>query len=527
MNKSNNYSAVGEWIETAKNNNPVWIGDVRESFAGIPDCFPVSMLITLLDGTEKEFNCPVPDWHSDGERDFLAEYLCSFMYNALSALGGRKYKLCYDKKNEKLCRLAEQAEKALRASDQGFSRIIRETERIAGLIPEISTHGEESGKAGNVISRLRSAAEKALSGTRAGIDVGGTDIKLAVSVNGHLVETMEYDWNPGAFSSAGEILEPILSLAEALLEKSGTEHFDGIGLSFPDVVMLDRICGGETPKTQGIRLNRRVDYEAEFAEIASLGTKLSGLCAPGAPVRIANDGSVAAFTSAVEIAFSPDASSVADGVFSHALGTSLGTGWINRSCEIPLIPLEFYDSVIDLGSYGKKCLPASDIRSTCSSSGVQSVDRYLGQASAFRYAFEEDPELLNGYITDSCRIISEPSDLRKPCLEHLMREAEKGNPAAERVFLRIGESFGQISREIIYLLSPETDKRYIFGRFVKYQKVFELLRKGFNSVLPGVVLLQADDSLAFSPLMQELALRKDITVAQFGQAVGAVYFSGM
>ena len=55
------YSIVGEWIETAKNNNPVWIGDVRESFAGIPDCFPVSMLITLLDGTEKEFNCPVPD----------------------------------------------------------------------------------------------------------------------------------------------------------------------------------------------------------------------------------------------------------------------------------------------------------------------------------------------------------------------------------------------------------------------------------------------------------------------------------
>ncbi|MDO5444443.1 MAG: hypothetical protein Q4F31_02355 [Eubacteriales bacterium] len=522
-----NNTIIEKWITAAKNNEPVWIGDVRESFSEMPDCLPLSMIIILLDGTERVLDCAVPDWHSDEEKMFLAEYLCSFMYNALSALGGKKYELHYDRSNEKLRSLAEEAEQKLRSPDKGFSRIIRETERIARLTPESGTCDKHEKSADSVSAHLRSAAEKALSGTRIGIDVGGTDIKFAVSVNGHLSETMEYDWNPGSFSSAAEIIEPILSLTGTLLERSGAKSFDGIGLSFPDVVMLDRICGGETPKTQGIRCNPDVDYETEFSEIASLGAKLSELCRPGAPVKIANDGSVAAFTSAVEISFGPDSASVEEGAFSHALGTSLGTGWINRNCEIPLIPLEFYDSVIDLGSSEKKNLPAGNLCSTCSNSGVQSVDRYLGQASAFRYAYEEDPELLNGFITESCSIISEPSDMRKPCLEHLMREAEKGNPAAERVFTRIGESFAQISREIIFLLNPETDKRYLFGRFVKYQKVFELIKEGFESVLPGITLLQADDSLAFSPLMRELAERKDITVAQFGQAVGSTYFSGM
>lgn len=527
MNEKMKTNSIGKWIETAKKNEAVWIGDVRESFAAEPGRLSVFLRLSLLDGTERTFDCSVPEWSSDEERAFLAEYLCSFMYNALSALGGKKYELLCDEGNRELCLLLEEAEAELRSPEKGFSRIIRETERIARLTPEFGTCSGKRESSGNVSRKLRSAAEKALSGIRIGIDVGGTDIKLAVSENGRLTDTMEYDWNPGSFSTASEIVGPILSLAGTLLEKSGAKSFDGIGLSFPDVVMLDRICGGETPKTQGIHRNRTVDYESEFAEIASLGEKLAEMCRPGAPVRIANDGSVAAFTSAVEISFSSDASSVEFGAFSHALGTSLGTGWINRNCEIPMIPLEFYDSVIDLGSCGKKDLPSADLRSTCSSSGVQSVDRYLGQASAFRFAFEEDPNLLSGFIDSSFHILSEPSDMRKPCLEHLMLEAEKGNASAERVFVRIGECFGQISREIVYLLSPETDNRVLFGRFVKYQRVFELIKRGFESVLPGITLLQADDSLAFSPLMRELAVRKDITVAQFGQAVGAIYFSEM
>ena len=42
--------------------------------------------------------------------------------------------------------------------------------------------------------------------------------------------------------------------------------------------------------------------------------------------------------------------------------------------------------------------------------------------------------------------------------------------------------------------------------------------------MPELELIPADDTLACSPLMLQLAAREDATVAQFGQAVGAVYF---
>ena len=41
---------------------------------------------------------------------------------------------------------------------------------------------------------------------------------------------------------------------------------------------------------------------------------------------------------------------------------------------------------------------------------------------------------------------------------------------------------------------------------------------------PELRLLAADGSLANTPLMRQLAARPDCTVAQFAQAVGAVYY---
>ena len=45
-----------------------------------------------------------------------------------------------------------------------------------------------------------------------------------------------------------------------------------------------------------------------------------------------------------------------------------------------------------------------------------------------------------------------------------------------------------------------------------------------DAALNELELIPADDTLACSPLMLQLAAREDATVAQFGQAVGAVYF---
>ena len=45
--------------------------------------------------------------------------------------------------------------------------------------------------------------------------------------------------------------------------------------------------------------------------------------------------------------------------------------------------------------------------------------------------------------------------------------------------------------------------------------------------MPEVSLIAADDGLARSGLMRQLAAREDVTVAQFAQAVSAIYYSRM
>ena len=61
-----------------------------------------------------------------------------------------------------------------------------------------------------------------------------------------------------------------------------------------------------------------------------------------------NDGPMASFTAAVEIAASPNAAEVANGIFAHTLGTDLGTGIALGDGSIPEIPLEAYNMVITL-----------------------------------------------------------------------------------------------------------------------------------------------------------------------------------
>ena len=528
---------TAQWIKKAQSGQPVWIGDVRKAFERLEktggDCQKISLTVVTVEGKEKSFRFPLPYWTDASEREFIRDYMCASVYNILSALGGREIKFDCDRENEVLRSLVKDIQTAFLPDAAGYGRITREIKRIERLTGEKGAYSLREGNRrtdGEALSAwLKRVSEKSLKGVRAGIDVGGTDIKCIAAVDGELRAYSEYDWNPSAFTAGEQLVEPIIELAEELLRRIGAECFDGIGLSFPDVAVRNRICGGETPKTAGIRECADADYEKEFEKIFSVNEKLEKLCSPEARVRIINDGFAAAFTSAVELAYGNAPQGVEQGIFSHALGTSLGSGWIDENGEFPEIPLEFYDSVIDLGDYPSKTLCREDIRSTLSQEGVHTgVDRYVGQSSAFRYAYEIAPSLLDGYITEengTVSIRSDGKDLRKVCLEQLMRQAENGNEDAEKVFIQIGEAFARISEEVIFALSPKTNVRYVFGRFVKYPKVFELLEKGFNTVLPEISLVPADSELAYSPLMKQLASMSGITVAQFGQAVGAVYLS--
>ncbi len=565
-----------DYLQRAERGEALWLGELREAFSGCDTSSRVLLRLTQCDGTEHDLVLLIPPWENAGERAFVLEYIAAFVFNLLSCFGGRELCFYLPKEDAALDALLGELDALFQIDREdriGYGKVISIANRLNrafggepfrfrrdSACRYTACKETEPERLRDLGERLRSLPEKANSTFSCGIDVGGTDIKAAISQDGNLLFTKEYDWDPASYGTAGEIVEPILLIARLLrlgavcpedlrflsavkekknlskircavseLEaehKADLRRFDSLGLSFPDVVIRNRILGGETPKTGGLRHNPSVDYETEFAKLDQMRIMLQELCKPEGHVRIANDGCMAAFTAAVEMAAKGE--NVLDGVFAHSLGTDLGTGWLNEKGEFPPIPLEMYDFLLDLGSYPQRNFPPEDVRSVRNeNSGLPDARKYLGQSAAFRLADEIDPGLLEGFLSRSgemLQIRKYPDDLRKACLEHLMCLAEQNDKRAKEVFRRIGYALGQISRESVFFLQPRTDKRYLYGRFVKHAACFALLRDGFHEVMPALDLVAADDDLACSPLMRQLSLSRETTVAQFGQAVGAIYY---
>ena len=106
-----------------------------------------------------------------------------------------------------------------------------------------------------------------------------------------------------------------------------------------------------------------------------------------------------------------------------------------------------------------------------------------------------------------------------------MGQAEAGMPQAEEIFRTIGEYLAATWLETETVLAPAAKSRVLFGRFVKRNRCFQLMQEGAKRICPQLQLIAADDELAFTPLMQQLRAHPNYSVAQFGQAVGAVYFA--
>lgn len=574
---------LDEFIKLSQRGDALWISDVRKAFAAEPDAYRAVIRLECLDGTLRDYSCPLPRWENAAGRDFLAEYLTARIFNILSCFSGRALHVYLDLSAEEPRRLAEDCLAAFTATP-GLKKVLNIARRLCGSmglppfgmdvrgINDYSPAPPHEAPASGVLlnERLLAAIAAGGRGAYCGMDVGGTDIKLAAALDGRLLAVKEYDWNPAASPTADGITKPMRMLARlmraciiadslpeahgaqavlaAALRKDADDEdiraaisaceaaaaelplFDGLGLSFPDIVIGSRILGGETPKTKAMRENPDIDYETEFAKLSHVSEALAALCRPGVHVRIINDGPMAAFSAAAELA-ADGAELAADGVVAYALGTDLGSGWIDARGDIPEIPLELYDLLLDLGSAPWKRVPPEDIRSVRNeNSGLPGVRRYLGQAATYRLAQELQPSLLDGLTEETdgiIRIKTAPQDMRKPALELLMTAAADGNEAAQEIFRRIGANLAALTEEMEYLLSTGTDSRYIFGRFAKIPGCFALIREGFGSVLPGMKLIAADDGLARSGLMRQLARLEGVTVAQFAQAVSAIYYSCM
>ena len=558
-------------LELSRAGQPVWLPDMRAQCKTLPDAVPVTMQLTLCDGRRRDFSLPIPRWRDEAQRRFVSQYVIACVYNTLSALSGQEIVFYLDLCETETAALLAALDNVFQVRDpvrSGCGKVItiaNRLRRVFGGEPFSFTIRDRSAyvpaprerrRQGCLTPRLRRAVARCGQGVCCGIDIGGTDIKAVVARNGRLLCVKEYDWDPAASPVAEGITEPIVllvrlmaccaagmtpALAQALdknatdqemtrvVAKSHSVPIDILGISFPDIVIRDRIVGGESPKTRGMRDNPAIDYETAFAGLGSLTELLAPCCREGAAIHMTNDGHIAAFTAAAELAFDrePDFSG---GVIAHTLGTDFGVGYLLGDGHIPEMPVELYDFLLDLGSFPQRRQPPEDLRSTRNeNSGLPGARRYLGQAAAFRLAYDADPALLAGFTEERGGVLAirrQPEDMRKACLAHLMAQAADGNAAAQAVFRQIGQNVGQISREMALLMCPQTDTRYLFGRFVKHPACFRLLQEGCRESLPTLRLEAADEDLMCTPLMRALP-GHGVTVAQFGQAVGAMYYAAM
>ena len=235
---------------------------------------------------------------------------------------------------------------------------------------------------------------------------------------------------------------------------------------------------------------------------------------------------------------------MARGVFAHTLGTELGTGWVTETGAIPDIPLEVYNFIIDLGCWPERAFEPDDLRSLNNfNTGLPgTLQKYCSLSGVFRLALKrfpsERPDLLReleekGFVerrtadgTESWYVPTEPLDQRKPFLEHMMKLADRERDDTDReIWREIGKSLAVTLLETRRILEPGTDRRFLFGRLVKNATCFDLMVEGARSIDPGILLVVAGTGMANTPLMRQLKGHPHVTVAQFAQAIGAVYFA--
>lgn len=577
------------FLEEAARGRNVYITDVRDAFQA-RGTRPFHIHAALYDGSVRTFPLLLPETEGQEEEQFVAEYVHASIYNLLSALGGVRLDIYLDWTDRAALALAEGLGRTFqlslpKAARTGFGKCLNVNERVLTAL----FHGEKAFsfcvhpiEEEPAVERPSSVAgQPVFSGLPTltagrmllGMDVGGTDVKLAVSVDGRLALCKEFDWLPSACTQAEELTGPLLLLtrllraagslsmagreggvdraaldrraslsemergADAMERAAGAElrPFDAIGLSFPDVVIQNRIVGGETPKTQGMRGNPALDYEEQFAQITALNEALSAYTA-GGPVLCVNDGPMAAFTAAVEQGAA--GADLSRGFFAHSLGTDLGTGWVRPDGSIPDIPLEVYNFIIDLGSRPQRVYPTEDARSVRSTNtGLPgTLQKYGGQTAVFRLAAERLPQQapdlwqealdrgLFRWEGEALVVPTVPVDMRKDCLEFFMERASAGQSACEALFRQVGEYLAVTWRETDYVLHPEAKDRTLFGRLVKHPACFRLFCQGAARREPDLWLTAADGGLANTDLMKQLDAYPGCTVAQFAQAVGAVYY---
>ncbi|MBR1560604.1 MAG: hypothetical protein IJ646_10235 [Clostridia bacterium] len=256
-------SIVGSFIEAAQADRPVYICDIRDAFQR-EGTRAFHIHARLYDDSVRRYALRVPACDGAAEARFVEEYLTAMLYNMLSSLGAKAIAVYVDSGDAPLlgfaCRLNDIFQtdvpiaerrgygKCLNVNQRTLASLTGGEVRFAFSVADAADEPEEApapaAPAGKPV--FASLPERAKRGLLMGMDVGGTDVKVAASVDGRLCVYKEYDWDPASLPTVERLIAPLMLLtrltraAACLVAEGLGEHVPGRPLNGPRPT---RACG--------------------------------------------------------------------------------------------------------------------------------------------------------------------------------------------------------------------------------------------------------------------------------------------
>ena len=188
-------------LSSAEAGAPVWLSEVRASGASAPGAARLVLRLTDCAGAQDDFELFLPPWDGAEERAFARSILSACVFNLLSARGGRELRVFFDTGDPALSALLGELDALFQLREKprrGLGKAVSVSERIAAALGggrfaialgDLSSYGplpaREAEAVGEPLAeKLKKAAARAERGFCCGMDVGGTDVKLAVSLDG-------------------------------------------------------------------------------------------------------------------------------------------------------------------------------------------------------------------------------------------------------------------------------------------------------------------------------------------------------
>jgi hypothetical protein len=533
-------------------------------------------------------------------RDICKRYLLAMINNMIVTFGGSSLSIYFDHSSAVLLKMCEEAAAEFdldrndnRRSGYGsYINYINRMNKFLGLgkfgmsMKDIASWEEpdtamefrlyEPRVERREVELLRRAAAEMEGKCFCSLDVGGNSIKGAVIRGTDIIITKEYQWYPAGIKTAEEMNRPQLLMIRFLSDYAGAaetgldmkapqilralssdashetvlaaaeylenrgcspfRHFDAVVIGFPDIVVSNKIAGGETFKQRGMKTNPGIDYEAEFFKTSELDSLARPYAKEGAPVIVLNDTNTASYLISVEQSLAEKTIIDEQGMFVNTVGTEMGTGFISRGGTVQYIPLEDYQHVIDLGNTDYWKYPLNDIRSVNNmNTGIPgTVQKYVTQLGLFRMAISEFMEHDKTVIeelaaqnlirydpgADMIETVTNPVNAREKLTWFLAgRLLEEKNPVMENVFRSMGKAMGILIDQDLLLFPEIKPVRLMSGGIMADDAGFRLFREAVKKHNPAYEIIRLDENTVHHPLLKKIPPGK----RNFTVAVGSAF----